>query len=514
MPVEACRGEDGRPGFRCGGEDAGTSCYTYDPGDEETRAEARRRAVAQCVAIGELPHVSAADLTRLARRGAARVDELEDRLAALLEPILNRAGDRAARRFREQATDFLRAALTAGDLAALNRVGASGRRLLTRSLTLTAAAGNGRTMVALYPRPEEAEALVTDGDHSAGRLHVTLAFLGDTDEDTLQQVSGAVKTVAGSHAPLEGTVGGVAAFGGDEEGAPAVLLPDVPGLVELRVAVCQALAEAGVGYSREHGYTAHATVGRHPRPQPPEADKIGLPLHFDAVYIVRDDGRSEPIPLVGPPPLTAAAAWAAPAANELIDVDALVAELRGKTDPVRRAVAETMMVDALNGVGLSFDVTNPYAGKVLAGSAAQITFIAETTRLNAMRVIRRSYEEGLSIPDTAKAIRAGMREATPARARLIARTELAGVANGSSLAAAKIVANATGQTYWKRWLTASGAKHPRHHPVPGLNGQTVGLDDYFTVRGHKLEHPADPAGPPSDVCNCRCSISYSEEPPG
>jgi hypothetical protein len=55
-----------------------------------------------------------------------------------------------------------------------------------------------------------------------------------------------------------------------------------------------------------------------------------------------------------------------------------------------------------------------------------------------MKTIKVAYEEGLTIPDAAKAIRVAMREASPVRARLIARTELAALAQGGSLAAAKI----------------------------------------------------------------------------
>ncbi len=200
--------------------------------------------------------------------------------------------------------------------------------------------------------------------------------------------------------------------------------------------------------------------------------------------------------------------WASPAPDELIDVAALVATLRTKTDPVRLAVVETMMTEALAGVGIAFDATNPFVAKVLAQSGSQITHIAQTTQENVMKIIRESYEQGLSIPDTAAAIRAGMQAASIERATLIARTELAGTVNGGSLAATQIFAGATGDAYQKSWMTAPGAPHPRHEDYEGLDGQTVNLDEYFDVGGLSLMYPGDPDGDGGEVANCRCALQY------
>lgn len=158
--------------------------------------------------------------------------------------------------------------------------------------------------------------------------------------------------------------------------------------------------------------------------------------------------------VIGSRALTAAATpdWSAPAADEIIDVPALVAQIREKTAPVREAFLATMMTPLLENAGVKFDVTNPLTAKVLSQSASQVTNIADTTRLNVMRIIKSSYEGGLSIPDTAKAIRVGMQDASKARSTLIARTELAGVANGGSLAATQIAGDALGATYFKQWL--------------------------------------------------------------
>lgn len=141
-----------------------------------------------------------------------------------------------------------------------------------------------------------------------------------------------------------------------------------------------------------------------------------------------------------------------PGGDEMLDVDKLVSSLRTKTDPVRNAVVESVMKPTLGAAGIDFSLTNPLTKKVLAQSGSQIKGIADTTQHDVMRIIDRSYNQGLSIPDTAKAIRVGMAEAAPARATLIARTELAGAVNGGSMAAVQTVSDVTGQEYVKRWL--------------------------------------------------------------
>jgi hypothetical protein len=209
--------------------------------------------------------------------------------------------------------------------------------------------------------------------------------------------------------------------------------------------------------------------------------------------------------------LTAAAPhWTAPAADEVINVVALVAQLRGKTDPVRTALVKTVMGPALDAHGIAWDITNPFTAGVLAQSGSQIVAVAETTQLNVMRIVTQSYNAGLSIPDTAKAIRAGMRDASKARARLIARTEMTSAAAGGSLAATRIVAQATGQSYAKVWRTAPGAEYPRHENYPDLDRQTVPLDADFQVGDDMVAFPGDPSGSAAECANCRCTLTYAE----
>lgn len=50
MPIQSCS-SDGKPGFKWG---EGGKCYTYTRGSEFSRKEARRKALAQGIAIGDI----------------------------------------------------------------------------------------------------------------------------------------------------------------------------------------------------------------------------------------------------------------------------------------------------------------------------------------------------------------------------------------------------------------------------------------------------------------------------
>jgi 2'-5' RNA ligase len=131
------------------------------------------------------------------------------------------------------------------------------------------AAGDGGPengiMVALYPPPEMADKLAggQPGDLSPGDMHVTLAYLGTTDDVTPEQLNAAreaIASVANTQTPFSAQVQGVGTFHAPESDDPHWYSVDAPGLAALRTQVVQALESVGVQPRTEHDFTPHMTV--------------------------------------------------------------------------------------------------------------------------------------------------------------------------------------------------------------------------------------------------------------
>lgn len=96
----------------------------------------------------------------------------------------------------------------------------------------------------------------------AENIHVTLKFLGDTEEKRLERIRPALAEVARESAPFSMEVTGVGSFGGR---VPRVVWVGVGEGAEriVRLATQVEAALARVGFPKERrGFTAHLTLGR------------------------------------------------------------------------------------------------------------------------------------------------------------------------------------------------------------------------------------------------------------
>lgn len=109
---------------------------------------------------------------------------------------------------------------------------------------------------------------------------------------------------------------------------------------------------------------------------------------------------------------------------------------------------------------------------------------------------------GESIPEMAARIQA-VAPVAEARATTIARTEVIAASNAGSFAQAQVLAD---PTMTKRWLATDDARTRETHRK--ADGQTVPLLAAFEVGGFPLMLPGDPTGPPEEVINCRCTVTY------
>lgn len=198
------------------------------------------------------------------------------------------------------------------------------------------------------------------------------------------------------------------------------------------------------------------------------------------------------------------APWTRPEADVLVDLHRLADALMRANSRLRERMVKAALGELESELGVNFDLRNPVIDGVLNQAGQNIQAVAETQRATIMRSLSDSWDAGMSIQQAAAAIVTKTDAISATRATVIARTEIIGIANGGSLAAAKI----TGSMARKEWLTAGGAKHPRHHDYPDLDGQLRPLDAMFSVGGAALRYPGDPGGPANEVCNCRCTLAY------
>ena len=137
-------------------------------------------------------------------------------------------------------------------------------------------------------------------------------------------------------------------------------------------------------------------------------------------------------------------------------------------------------------------------------SASKVTQITDTTRDILRMQIAAGVENGETMQQISERIRASYKDMTPYRAETIARTEVINASNAASVAGAK----ASGAAVQKEWLASRDDRVRADHE--DADGQTVPLDQPFTVGGYQLMLPGDSSlgAPAKEVVNCRCAVTY------
>lgn len=145
-------------------------------------------------------------------------------------------------------------------------------------------------MVAFYPPPEVAAALSVGGGEPADEIHLTLAYLGDTEEEAIdyQAVQRAVARWARQVAPMSGEVSGRGVFTAGERPV-AYASVDLPDLPQARESLVRLLELEGVPVKKDHGYTPHMTLAYSKQ----DPDVSAVPLSFDSVHAVYAGDRQE-----------------------------------------------------------------------------------------------------------------------------------------------------------------------------------------------------------------------------
>lgn len=188
-------------------------------------------------------------------------------------------------------------------------------------------------------------------------------------------------------------------------------------------------------------------------------------------------------------------------------------------DSIRIAIAGRCAAVARSFIGLTLEQIEAVAGEAkdiresrayqqtlewLKGySADQVVDITATLKESIRRALEQGHVEGIGNAGIAKLIRGKLGgEAARSRSVVIARTETHTAANVGSDNAAR----ATRLVMDKEWAAVGDERtRPTHLAA---DGQTVGMDDHFTVGGVSLRFPGDPLGPPEEIIQCRCTVLY------
>ncbi|SRR5579875_138531 len=158
-------------------------------------------------------------------------------------------------------------------------------------------------MLAFLLDTPTAKKLAIPGGEPAGDLHITLAYLGDMEDDSTDdllrphtspgKIKDAIALISSEAKPLSGVVGGLGRFfPAETDETPVIALVDVPGLAEFRTKLVQAVEAAGYFVADNHGYTPHITLAYVDADKPMPVDEVPpLPLALDTVWLCVGDQR-------------------------------------------------------------------------------------------------------------------------------------------------------------------------------------------------------------------------------
>jgi len=153
-------------------------------------------------------------------------------------------------------------------------------------------------------------------------------------------------------------------------------------------------------------------------------------------------------------------------------------------------------------IDTSFDLHNPKVTEWLNKYCGdQITKINSTTKDLIKNQLVEGQGLGESIPNLCNRIKDYCDGMKDSRIQNICRTEVIGASNNATLMSYQ----QSGVVKGKTWLTAIDGREREWHAE--ADGQQVDVDENFIVDGEELDCPGGMSGSPSNVCNCRCTIT-------
>jgi hypothetical protein len=134
--------------------------------------------------------------------------------------------------------------------------------------------------------------------------------------------------------------------------------------------------------------------------------------------------------------------------------------------------------------------------EIMARAEAWTNLTGNTVYANVSGLIERGVEQGFSLQQMMDALE----DFGVGNPENIARTEVLGSLNAGRDDQYRESGVVTGE----EWLATMDDRTRDSHAE--ADGQTVGIDEQFTVGGVKLDYPGDPQAPPEEICQCRCYL--------
>ncbi len=140
-------------------------------------------------------------------------------------------------------------------------------------------------------------------------------------------------------------------------------------------------------------------------------------------------------------------------------------------------------------------------------TAQKVRQITETTMNGIRRVVQRALDEGLSVDDTARALRRAYGFSKD-RAVLIAQTEVVSASNAASHFS--LEHNLPTSLVTKSWLNAGDKRVRPTHVQAGASQKNIPFKEPFVVGGSRLMFPGDASlgALGKEVISCRCTAIY------
>jgi cell fate (sporulation/competence/biofilm development) regulator YlbF (YheA/YmcA/DUF963 family) len=134
---------------------------------------------------------------------------------------------------------------------------------------------------------------------------------------------------------------------------------------------------------------------------------------------------------------------------------------------------------------------------------------ADTTFKQIQNKIIETLQNGsISEKDIAKEI-LKIKKLTPARALMIARTEVHNTASFAQHEVVREFESQLGETMYKKWMPTFDKRTRKDHAAM-IKHPPIPLNQLFNIGLLGMDRPGDPRGGASQVINCRCALIYAK----